>query len=211
MTINTRRTAAITLVAFVALGAGCTGSDPQPAPAPSASTGIGPRTTDPTPGSPTGLPDQPTVEPSLTGAVTDPPVIAGNERPIVIETPELKATYEISDLQLVTQDSQGLKPDRGAWVLGKLTVSVQRGELTACGCDLTLVEADGIDVREQTFSLFEGKTVFEGAHLTAGQKSEGWVAFDVAPADARAGKLRVRNNAFAGDPTFGYWTLTDLR
>jgi hypothetical protein len=101
--------------------------------------------------------------------------------------------------------SEFLKPEHGVYLAADLEIKVTKGSEFACGCDISVVGADGI-VYEQTIYIGDdAKPNFDGADLKEGQRKAGWVVFDV-PADvAKSGKIQVKN--FWDDAAYGFWTL----
>jgi Domain of unknown function (DUF4352) len=101
--------------------------------------------------------------------------------------------------------SEFLKPEHGVYLAADLEIKVTKGSEFACGCDISVVGADGT-VYEQTIYIGDdAKPNFDGADLKEGQRKAGWVVFDV-PADvAKTGKIQVKN--FWDDAPYGFWTL----
>ncbi|GGM73503.1 hypothetical protein GCM10012275_50220 [Longimycelium tulufanense] len=101
--------------------------------------------------------------------------------------------------------SQFENPQRGAYLTAHVdaTVTKTSGSHHVSSADFRLVHGDGT-VSETTFvSGLEGKRL-DGANLAVGQKTDGWIVFDVDPAKLEGAKIQM--NGIGGKPA-AFWTI----
>ena len=101
--------------------------------------------------------------------------------------------------------SEFAEPENGAYLAVDLETKVTKGSEFACGCDISVVGADGTVYEQAAYVGDDAKPNFEGADLKAGQRKAGWVVFDVPSVVAKNGKIQVKN--FWDDAPHGFWTL----
>lgn len=125
---------------------------------------------------------------------------------IQVNTDALAATYTLSKVEQRSTGEFGTKAENGTYVLAFLRVDVSKGEMFACSCELSLVQADG-KVRESTYASFQGKPEFTSTELKAGQNSDGWVVWDMPKAQVKGAKVQLKVASLFSESEYGYWTL----
>jgi hypothetical protein len=125
---------------------------------------------------------------------------------LVVTTSALAATYTLSKVEQRTSDQYDMEPQNGVFVLAFLRVDVSKGEMFACSCELSLVQADG-KVRESAYASFRSRPEFESAELKAGQHADGWVMWDMPKSEVKGAKVQLKVASLLSDSEYGYWSL----
>jgi hypothetical protein len=114
--------------------------------------------------------------------------------------------YTLNKVEEKTSDQFGTKPEKGVYLLAYLTVKVTKGSAFVCSAELSFVSSDG-KVSNESFGTFKNRPGFESAEVAAGQKTDGWVVFEVPKAEAKKGKIQLQVTNLLSDNEYGYWTL----
>jgi hypothetical protein len=122
---------------------------------------------------------------------------------IDVTTDSTAITYKVTKTE-TKAGSEFNKPGNGVWLLAYLEVNVSKGSAFVCSCELSFIASDG-SVYESGYASFDGRKEFASADIAAGQKSAGWVFFDV-PKGAK-GKIQLKVFNLLGDNQYAYWTL----
>lgn len=123
-----------------------------------------------------------------------------------VKTDALEVTWTVTKVEKRDADQYDSTPQNGQFLLVHLKTEVTKGETYSCGCDLSVVDADG-KVFQTGFGSFTGRPDYQVANLTAGQNTDGWVVFDVSKDAAESGKLQLKVQQLFADSAYGYWTL----
>lgn len=123
--------------------------------------------------------------------------------PVEVTSATTDVSYTVTKTQ-TRAGSQFNKPNNGVWLLAYLEVQVSRGSSYVCSCEFSFIGVDGT-VYESTAGLFDDRKEFVSADIAAGQKSAGWLFFDV-PKEPE-GKVQLKVPDLLGGDKYAYWTL----
>lgn len=146
---------------------------------------------------------EPGADPTPTVAA---PVAAKLGEKLTVSSETLGATYLLSKQETKAADEFDQKPENGMFLLVFLRVDVIKGEMFACSCELSFVEADG-RVREEVFASFKSRPKLVGTDLKAGQNTDGWVVFDVKKDAVKGGRVQLKVASLLSESQFGYWQV----
>lgn len=125
---------------------------------------------------------------------------------LTVSNDSTAVNYTLAKVEQKASDSLGLKPNRGVYLLVQLNVQVTKGDAFVCSCELSFVAKDGT-VSEETFASFDGRPTFQSADVAAGQKTSGWIIFDVPKAAVKGGKIQLKVTNLLADNEYAYWAL----
>jgi hypothetical protein len=125
---------------------------------------------------------------------------------LTVDTGPVAATWTVTKVEVKDGDQYDSAPQNGKFLLVHLAVSVTKGETYSCGCDLSVVDASG-KVFQTGYGSFAGRPDYPVANVAAGQKTDGWVIFDVTADAAKSGKVQLKVQQLFADSAYGYWAL----
>lgn len=123
-----------------------------------------------------------------------------------VDTGPITATWTVTKTEVRDGDQYDSAPQNGKYLLVHLAVAVSKGETYSCGCDLSVVDAGG-KVFPTGYGSFAGRPDYQVSNLAAGQKTDGWVIFDVSKEAAESGKIQLKVQQLFADSAYGYWML----
>jgi hypothetical protein len=116
--------------------------------------------------------------------------------------------WTVTKAEARTTADYGMTADNGKWVLVHVKAAVKSGpEVFVNPGDISVIAKSG-KVYETTIGVFKGHPMFNGATVAPGQSADGWVVFDVAPADIKGARIQLKQMSLLDDTAFGYWNLT---
>jgi hypothetical protein len=128
---------------------------------------------------------------------------------LAVTTSKANIEYTVIATAQAKVDDWDRTPTNGIFLLVHLAVRAKKGEVFACGCDFTVVDADG-RVYKQDARIMLGEPHFESPDLAAGQYTDGWIVFDVPESVLAGGRVEVRPGVHFGyrdGQLRGYWRL----
>jgi Domain of unknown function (DUF4352) len=128
---------------------------------------------------------------------------------LAVTTSKVNIEYTVIETAQAKADDFDRTPTNGVFLLVHTAVRAKKGEVFACGCDFSFVDAGG-KVYKQDSRTIPGKPPFESPDLVAGQNTDGWIVFDVPESVLAGGRVEVRPGVHFGykdGHLRGYWRL----
>ena len=127
--------------------------------------------------------------------------------PLQVDTAAWSGTYTVTKVEkTTTPDSTGMQPDNGSWVLVEATVEITKDNTLVCSCDFTLIGSDK-RVYQQTYASFPAHPDFQSVDVATGQRTGGWLIFDVPPAASKGAQIQLKITSLYTQDAFGYWNI----
>lgn len=92
--------------------------------------------------------------------------------------------------------------------IGPVTVRAKKGDVDACACDFTVLDANGKVYQYEGRSLPGRPEFVRSPNLLAREYTEGWIFFDVPRSVVTDGRVRLDPDPQGGTENLsGYWRL----